>query len=89
MPADPQTSHATFARLLLLLLLVLALLWLLGLIVLPHVELGILSLRARVAPRVYELSLAQYNTFIEEPLYWHTFVRTATMSNTTAAPRSR
>ena len=80
MPADPQTSHATFARLLLLLLLAPALLWLLGLIVLPHVELGILSLRARVAPRVYELSLAQYNTFIEEPLYWHTFVRTATMS---------
>ena len=25
-------------------------------------------------------SLAQYRTFIEEPLYWHTFVRTALMS---------
>lgn len=64
----------------LLLLLAPALLWLLGLIVLPHIELGILSLRVRVAPRVYELSLAQYNTFVDEPLYWHTFVRTATMS---------
>ena len=67
-------------RLLLMLLLAPALLWLVGLIVLPHVELGILSLRARVAPRVYEASLAQYRTFVEEPLYWHTFVRTAVMS---------
>jgi len=64
----------------LMLLLAPALLWLVGLIVLPHVELGILSLRERVAPRVYEASLAQYCTFIEEPLYWHTFVRTALMS---------
>jgi spermidine/putrescine transport system permease protein len=67
-------------RLALLLLIAPAALWLVGLIVLPHVELAILSLRARVAPRVYELSLAQYRTFIDEPLYWHTFVRTAVMS---------
>lgn len=63
-----------------MLLLVPALLWLIGLIVLPHVELSILSLRARVAPRVYEPSLAQFRTFYEEPLYWHTFMRTALMS---------
>jgi spermidine/putrescine transport system permease protein len=68
------------ARLMLLLLLAPALLWLIGLILLPHVELGILSLRERVAPRVYEPSLAQFATFVEEPLYWHTFVRTALMS---------
>ena len=68
------------ARLMLWLLLAPALLWLVGLIVLPHVELGVLSLRARIAPRVYETSLAQYRTFFEEPLYWHTFVRTAVMS---------
>jgi len=67
-------------RLALLLLLAPALVWLVGLIVLPHVELAILSLRARVAPRVFEWSLAQYRTFFEEPLYWHTFVRTALMS---------
>ena len=67
-------------RLALLLLLAPALLWLFGLIVLPHIELAVLSLRARVAPRVFEWSLAQYWTFFEEPLYWHTFVRTATMS---------
>jgi len=64
----------------LMLLLAPALIWLCGLIVLPHVELAILSLHARVSPRVFEWSLAQYRTFLEEPLYWHTFVRTAVMS---------
>jgi len=68
------------ARLALLLLLAPALVWLVGLIVLPHLELAVLSLRARVAPRVYEVSLSQYRTFVDEPLYWHTFVRTAGMS---------
>ncbi|HOE42050.1 MAG TPA: ABC transporter permease [Rhodoferax sp.] len=75
----PDVSRNS-ARLMLMLLLAPALLWLLGLIVLPHLELGILSLRHRVAPRVYEPSLAQFATFIDEPLYWHTFVRTALMS---------
>ena len=73
-------ADAHRSRLLVALLLAPALLWLVGLIVLPHIELGVLSLRARVAPRVYEPSLAQYRTFFEEPLYWHTFVRTAVMS---------
>ncbi len=77
---DAAAGFARHSRLLFLLLLAPALLWLIGLIVLPHVELGVLSLRARVAPRVYEPSLAQYRTFFEEPLYWHTFVRTAGMS---------
>ena len=67
-------------RLLLALLMAPALLWLIGLVVLPHVDLAILSLRARVAPGEYEPSLRQYGTFIEEPLYRHTFVRTAVMS---------
>jgi spermidine/putrescine transport system permease protein len=88
MPTDANTVGATparlsntlQARLLFLLLLAPALLWLLGLIVLPHLELAVLSLRARVAPRVYEFSLNQYRTVIDEPLYWHTFVRTAWMS---------
>lgn len=80
MPRDAAAAARSQARLMLMLLLAPALLWLLGLLVLPHVELGILSLRARVAPRVYEPSLAQFRTFIEEPLYWHTFVRTAALS---------
>ena len=77
-----STSNSTTlqARLVLFLLLAPALLWLVGLIVLPHLDLAVLSLRQRVAPRQYELSMAQYRTFIEEPLYWHTFVRTAAMS---------
>ena len=75
-----SSSERPRARLALWLLLAPALLWLGALIVLPHVELAVLSLRARVEPRVYEWSLAQYATFIEEPLYWHTFVRTAAMS---------
>ena len=68
------------ARLMLMLLLAPALVWLVGLIVLPHIDLAVLSLRERVAPRQYVPSLAQYRTFIDEPLYWHTFVRTALMS---------
>ena len=80
MHADATVGGRPQARLLLALLLAPALLWLLLLVVLPHVELGILSLRVRVAPRVYEASLAQYGTFIQEPLYWHTFVRTAVLS---------
>lgn len=77
MSANAKTGQA---RLMAMLLLAPALLWLVGLIVLPHAELAVLSLRARVAPRVYEPSLAQYLTFIDEPLYWRTFVRTALMS---------
>jgi spermidine/putrescine transport system permease protein len=79
--ALPAPSPASAqARLILLLLLAPALVWLVGLIVLPHIDLAILSLRERVAPRQYAPSFAQYRTFIEEPLYWHTFVRTAVMS---------
>jgi len=75
----PGTGPAQ-ARLILLLLLAPALIWLVGLIVLPHIDLAVLSLRERIAPRQYAPSFAQYRTFIEEPLYWHTFVRTALMS---------
>jgi spermidine/putrescine transport system permease protein len=80
MVTDATSQHQLQARLILMLLLSPAVVWLAGLILLPHIELAILSLRARVAPRVYEPSFAQYLTFIEEPLYWHTFVRTAIMS---------
>ena len=62
------------------LLLAPAILWLGALIVLPHVDLAVLSLRERVGPRQYVPSLAQYRTFFTEPLYWHVFVRTAVMS---------
>ena len=58
---DPLASRA---RLALLLLLAPAATWLVGLIVLPHVELAVLSLRERVAPRVYGWSLSQYLSLI-------------------------
>jgi spermidine/putrescine transport system permease protein len=68
------------AHLSLWLLLAPALLWLGALIILPHVDLAILSLRERTGPREYAPSLAQYRTFFAEPLYWHVFVRTAVIS---------
>ncbi len=67
-------------RLTLGLLLAPALLWLGALIILPHVDLALLSFRERVGPRQYVASLAQYKTFFTEPLYWHVFVRTALLS---------
>jgi spermidine/putrescine transport system permease protein len=67
-------------RLSLGLLLAPAVLWLAALIVLPHVDLAVLSFRERVGPRDYVASLAQYKIFFTEPLYWHVFVRTALMS---------
>jgi spermidine/putrescine transport system permease protein len=67
-------------RLMLGLLLTPAILWLLSLIILPHLDLAILSFRERTAPREYKLSLEQYHTFFAEPLYWQIFVRTAVMS---------
>ena len=78
--AEAAESTAWQRRLLLGLLLAPALLWLFELIVLPHLELALLSLRERVAPREFVTSLAQYRTFFAEPLYWQVFVRTAVMS---------
>ena len=77
----PELARAVWSRrLLLALLLAPALLWLLLLIVLPHLDLALLSFRERVAPRQFVPSLAQYRTFFTEPLYWHVFLRTALMS---------
>ncbi|HYB32439.1 MAG TPA: hypothetical protein VED45_03320, partial [Steroidobacteraceae bacterium] len=79
MPDTPAPASG-FGRLVLALLLAPALLWLVGLIILPHVDLGVLSFRERIAPRQYVASLAQYRAFFSEPLYWHVFVRTALLS---------
>ena len=40
----------------------------------------ILSLREKVAPRVYELGLGNYIEFFNEPIYWNTLIRTGSMS---------
>lgn len=67
-------------RLSLFLLLAPFLLWILLLIVLPHIGIGYLSLREKVAPRVYEFGFANYVDFIRKPIYWNTLMRTAVMS---------
>jgi spermidine/putrescine transport system permease protein len=80
MQSEVHNSARMQARLMLAMLLAPAAIWLLLLLVLPHLELGMLSMRVRVAPREYALSLSQFATFFDEPLYWHTFVRTAGIS---------
>jgi spermidine/putrescine transport system permease protein len=62
------------------LLLAPLLLWLVLLILLPHVDLLLISLRARTGPGTYAFSLHNYAEFFTEPLYWRTFLRTAVMS---------
>ena len=57
-------------------------LWLALLVVIPHIDMLTISLRDRVAPREYVFSFVNYQEFFSEPLYWNTFVRTATMSIT-------
>jgi spermidine/putrescine transport system permease protein len=68
------------ARLSLFLLLAPLVLWIGLLIVLPHLGVGYLSLREKVAPRVYQFSFANYIDFMREPIYWNTLLRTAVMS---------
>lgn len=64
----------------LILLLTPLLLWLSLLIIIPHIDLFLLSLRERVGVRQYETGLANYKTILTEPLYMVTFARTAIMS---------
>ncbi len=56
-----------------------AALWLLLLIVLPHVDMLVLSLRVK-GEEGGGLGLANYAAFFAEPLYWRTFARTAVYS---------
>jgi spermidine/putrescine transport system permease protein len=78
--SEPGARVPWQGRLILAVLLTPALLWLFALIILPHIDLALLSLRERIAPRVYASSLTQYRTFFAEPLYWRVFVRTAVLS---------
>lgn len=55
-------------------------LWIFLLIALPHIGMVILSLREKVAPRVYEFGFGNYIDFIQEPIYWNTLLRTGSMS---------
>jgi spermidine/putrescine transport system permease protein len=74
-----EVGGKTTRLLLLGLLLAPALVWLVGIILLPHLDLALLSFSERSGPGV-TWSLAQYRTFFAEPLYWDVFVRTAVIS---------
>lgn len=80
MAVAPLRNGEATRRLMLFLLLAPAVLWLGLLVVLPHVEMAILSFSQRVAPRVYTFGIANYLEFLKEPLYWRTFARTAFLS---------
>ena len=54
--------------------------WLLALIIVPHVDLFLVSIREKIAVRTYETGFSNYLAFFLEPLYWNTFARTAIMS---------
>jgi len=56
------------------------LLWLFLLIVLPHIDLLIMSFRYETLDGKLTWSFKNYLNFFEEPIYWLTFVRTAVYS---------
>ncbi len=56
------------------------LLWLVLLIVLPHIDLFIMSFRMENENGAMVWSLSNYLNFFDEPIYWLTFVRTAVYS---------
>ena len=56
------------------------LLWLVLMIVLPHIDLLLMSFRYETDDGQMTWSVANYLNFFEEPIYWLTFVRTAIYS---------
>lgn len=56
------------------------LLWLVLLIVLPQIDMLIMSFRSETAEGQVIWSLSNYISFFEDPIYWLTFVRTAIYS---------
>ncbi|WP_207905778.1 ABC transporter permease [Aestuariirhabdus litorea] len=72
--ARPERSLGLF------LLMTPLLLWLVLLILIPHLDMLLISLQERVAARQYQLSMSHYLEFFTEPLYINTFIRTALMS---------
>lgn len=61
----------------LLLFITPVLLWLFLLIVLPHIDLLLMSFRTENDAGKMVWSLANYGNFFDEPVYWGTFMRTA------------
>lgn len=72
-----MSRHARVGFYLLLTPLVL---WLSLLIIIPHIDMFLISIKERVGVGKYETSPANYFVFFKEPLYLITFLRTALMS---------
>lgn len=77
---ETRSAKRDAGRLALILLLTPFLLWILLLIVLPHMGILALSFREKLGPRDYTYGIGNYIDFINEPIYWNTLLRTATMS---------
>ena len=73
-------KHRDARRLSLILLFTPFVLWIVLLILLPHIGMGILSLREKIGPRQYVFGFENYIDFFREPIYWHIMARTAIMS---------
>jgi spermidine/putrescine transport system permease protein len=73
------------SRLALWIFLAPVLLWLVLLIILPHIDLLLMSFRGQNDLGDPVWSLQNYRTFFTEPIYWLTFVRTAVYSIITTA----
>lgn len=73
------------ARLGLLLVFAPFFLWIALLVIIPHIDLLILSLREKVAPRVYQAGFGNYMQFFGERVYVMALLRTFLMSVTATA----
>ncbi len=73
-------KQSDIKRLSLIMLFMPFVLWITLLIVLPHIGMGVLALREKVAPRVYEFGFGNFIEFLHEPIYWNTLLRTGSMS---------
>jgi spermidine/putrescine transport system permease protein len=67
----------THFRLGLLIFLTPVLLWLVLLIIVPHIELLLMSLQGKNEMGKTVWTLANYHNFFSEEIYWYTFIRTA------------
>ncbi|MGV3651821.1 MAG: ABC transporter permease, partial [Devosia sp.] len=75
-----MTRAPAARRITLALLLAPLVLWLGLLVVIPHIDMLVLSFTEKTGVRQYQPGLANYRTFFVEPVYWTIFLRTALMS---------
>ncbi len=79
-PERQRSESEAAARLGFILALTPFLLWVFLLVVIPHIDLLILSLREKISPRVFSIGFGNYAEFFGERAYVMTLVRTILMS---------